>query len=112
MIRSQKVLSEASHPAEQLSQSDRMLLRYAAGRDWVEGNQRVLYYVLIAVVAIGGGLFWLAANRKANNERAATYLSRVVGYYQQNDLRKAIDGDLTRHVQGDPLYGLRYIATE
>ena len=42
--------------------------------------------VVVAIVAV---LWWWSGERKANSDRAATYLSRVLNYYFQGDYRHA-----------------------
>ena len=113
MIRSQRELAEVIQPApEKLSQTERLLLRYEAILEWSRDNQRVLIGIGIALIAAAGGLWWGAGQRKANSDRANTYLSRAMGFYFSADYRHAIDGDKTRKLSGDPIYGLRYIVEE
>jgi len=112
MIRSQKDLAEVQQPLESLTQSDKLLLRYEEGRDWMAHNQKYLVGALVALVAIGAGLFWWSQQKKADNERASTYLTRVLSYYMMGDYRHAIDGDATRKVQGEQVFGLKYIVDQ
>jgi tetratricopeptide (TPR) repeat protein len=109
MIRSPKEIAEAKQTMQRLTQTEKMLVRYEESRDWAANNQRILVGVGVVVVAIIVGLWWWAGQKKTNNERAATYLSRVLGFYLGSDYRHAIDGDMNRRVQGDPVYGLSYI---
>jgi tetratricopeptide (TPR) repeat protein len=112
MIRSQKELAEVRQPVEQLTQSEKMMLRYEESRDWFAHNRPILIGAVVALIAIVGGLWWWSIQKKESNERAATYLSRVLNYYMAGDYQHAIEGDKTKKVQGDPVYGLRYIVTE
>jgi len=110
MIRSQRELREVQQPgAERLSQTEKLLLRYESSRDWVLGNQRIVGAAGVVLVAIVAGLWWWTGQQKANSEHAATYLSRVVVYYFNNDYRHAVDGDHNRRENGEPIYGLREI---
>ena len=112
MIRSQKDLAEVKQPVQHLTQTEKLLLRYEESRDWAANNQRILMGAGVVVIAAIVGLWWWAGQKKTNNERAATYMSRVAGYYLGGNYRLAIDGDVSRKVQGDPVYGLRYIVRE
>ena len=112
MIRSPKELAEAKQPVQRLSQTEKLLLRYEESRDWAANNQRILVAAGVGVVAIVVGLWWWAGQKKVNNGHAATYLSRILGDYLSGNYRQAIDGDMKRKVQGDPVYGLRYIVRE
>lgn len=112
MIRSQKNLAEVQQPQQNLTQTEKLLLRYEETREWVRNNQRLLSGVAVVFVAIIAGLWWWAGQRKANNERAATYTTRVMNFYLSGDYRHAIDGDQSHRVSGEPLYGLRYIVRE
>jgi len=110
MIRSQRELKEVQQPgAERLSQTEKLLLRYEVIQEWVLNNQRVVGAIGVVLIAAIAGIWWWVGQQKANSDHAATYLSRVVGYYYNDDYRHAIDGDKQRKVDGDPLYGLRYI---
>jgi len=111
MIRSQRNLAEVQQQ-ESLTQTEKLLLRYEESREWMRNNQRLLSGVAVVFVAIIAGLWWWAGQRKANNERAATYTTRVMNYYLSGDYRHAIDGDQSHKIQGEPLYGLKYIVRE
>src|ERR1700733_14546822 len=113
MIRSQKELAEVTQPAqEKLTSTEKLLLRSEAILDWARNNQRVIIGIGVVLVLAAGGLWWWAGQRKANSDRADTYMSRVMGFYFGADYRRAIDGDKTRKLSGDPIYGLRYIVEE
>jgi len=113
MIRSQRELREVQQPgAVRLSQTEKLLLRYETSRDWVLNNQRVVAAAAVVLIAIVGGLWWWAGQRKLNSDHAATYLSRVLVYYFNDDYRHAIDGNRQQKVDGEPIYGLRYISQE
>jgi TolA-binding protein len=110
MIRSQRELREVQQPgAERLSQTEKLLLRYETGREWVLHNQRVVIAAAVALVAIIAGLWWWAGQRKLNSDQAATYLSRAIVYYFNDDYRHAIDGNRQQKVSGEPILGLRDI---
>ncbi len=110
MIRSQRELKEVQQPgAERLSQTEKLLLRYEAVRDWALNNQRVVGAVGVVLIVAIAGIWWWVGQQKANSDKAATYLSRVVGYYFNDDYRHAVDGDRQHKIEGEPLYGLRYI---
>lgn len=109
MIRSQKELAEVQQPTQTLTQSEKLLLRYEDSRDWFAHNQKFLVGGVIAIVAIIAGLWWWSTQKTAQEELAQTYLSRILPIYLGGEYRLAIDGDAHRKVQGDPLYGLRYI---
>ncbi len=113
MIRSQRELKEVQQPgAERLSQTEKLLLRYEALQEWVLGNQRVVGAAAVVLVAAIAGIWWWVGQQKTNSDHAATYLSRVVGYYYNDDYRHAVDGDRQRKVEGEPLYGLKYIVDQ
>ncbi len=113
MIRSQRELKEIEQPgAERLSQTERLLLRYEATQDWVLNNQRTVGAAGVVLVALIAGLWWWVGQQKTNSDHAATYLSRVVYYYFNDDYRHAIDGNRQQKVDGEPIYGLRYISEE
>lgn len=113
MIRSQREFKEVRQSGtEQLSQTEKLLLRYETGRDWILNNQRFAAAGAVIIVAIVAGLWWWAGQRKANSDRAATYLSRTLNYYFQGDYRHAIDGSTQQRMNGEPIYGLRYIVQE
>jgi len=110
MIRSQRELKEVQQPgAERLSQTEKLLLRYEAARDWVLNNQRIVGAAGIVLLAGIAGAWWWVGQQKTNSEHAATYLSRIVVYYFNGDYRHAIDGDHQRKDNGEPIYGLRDI---
>jgi tetratricopeptide (TPR) repeat protein len=112
MIRSQKELSEAKHPTQALSSSERFILAFSQARDWVMGNQRTLLYIgVVLVLAVGGTVYFVIQNAK-NNELASTYLTRVEQYYLNGDYRKAVDGDKSRRVQGEVIHGLKQIVDD
>jgi TolA-binding protein len=113
MIRSQRELAEVVQPEqEKLSQTEKLLLRYEAIAEWSRDNQRTLIGIGVVLIAVAGGIWWWIGQRKANSERADTYLSRTMSFYFGADYRHAIDGDKTRKFSGDPIYGLRYIVDE
>jgi len=113
MIRSQKDLADIQQPGvEVLTQSEKLLLRYEDARVWVSENLRTVVIGIAAVALLIVGLFVWSAQRQQNADRAATYLSRVLPLTFQGDYRRAIDGDMKQKVQGDPIYGLRYIVKE
>lgn len=112
MIRSQKELAEVQQPVQQLSQSEKLLLRYEDSRDWFAHNQKFVIGGAIAIVAIIVGLWWWAGQKSAQEEQASTYLSRILPTFAGGEFRQAIDGDTHRKIQGDPVYGLKYIVTE
>ncbi len=113
MIRSQRELKEVQRPGtERLSTTETLLLRYETSRDWILNNPRMVAAGAVVIVAIIVGLIWWSGERKANSDRAATYLTRVLNYYFQNDYRHAIDGSRTQHISGEPIYGLRYIVEQ
>jgi tetratricopeptide (TPR) repeat protein len=110
MIRSQRELKEVQQPGvERLSQTEKLFLRYEATRQWVLVNQRIVGAAGVVLIAIIAGAWWWVGQQKTNSDHAATYLSRIVVYYFNDDYRHAVDGDRQRKVDGDPLYGLRYI---
>lgn len=112
MIRSQRDLAEVQQPTHKLTQTEKLLLRYEETLEWMRNNQRILSGVAVVLVAVIAGLWWWTGQRKANNERAATYTTRVMNYYLSGDYRHAIDGDQSHKVSGEPLYGLRYVVKE
>ena len=113
MIRSQKELKEVQQPgAERLSQTEKLLLRYEALSEWVLRNQRVVGAAGVVLVVAIAGIWWWTGQQKTNSDHAATYLSRITGYYFNGDYRHAIDGDKQRKIEGEPLYGLRYIVEQ
>jgi tetratricopeptide (TPR) repeat protein len=113
MIRSQRELKEVQQPGvERLSSMEKLLLRYEAVQEWVLHNQRVVGALAVVLIAAIAGIWWWVGQQKTNSDHAATYLSRVIVYYFNDDYRHAIDGDRQRKVDGEPLYGLRYIVEE
>lgn len=113
MIRSQRELKEVQQPStEGLSQTEKLLLRYETGRDWVLNNQRTAGAAVVVLIAIVAGLWWWAGQRQADSDRAATYLSRVLNYYFQGDYRHSIDGSSQQKINGEPIYGLRFIVQQ
>jgi|GEM_PF-138724 tetratricopeptide (TPR) repeat protein len=113
MIRSQRELKEVKEPGtERLSQTEKLLLRYETGRDWILNNQRIVAAAAVVLVAIIAGLWWWAGQRRADSDRAATYLSRTLNFYFAGDYRHAIDGDRQRRINGEPVYGLRFIVEQ
>jgi tetratricopeptide (TPR) repeat protein len=112
MIRSQKELAEVQQPVQKLTQSERVLLRYEDSREWFAHNQKIVIGGVIVLLAIVGGLWWWSTQKQAQEEQAATYLSRILPVYLNGEFRQAIDGDTKHKIQGEPLYGLRYLVTE
>jgi len=112
MIRSQKELSEAKHPVAALTQSERFILRFNQMRDWSAENQRTVIGAGVVLVLIIGGVFYYATQKKKNNELASTYMTRVEQFFVNGDYRHAIDGDKTRHVQGEVIHGLKQIVDD
>ena len=113
MIRSQRELKEVT-PAhtEKLSQTDKLLLRYETSRDWVLDNRGAVAIGAVVLIGIVVGLIWWAGERAADSNTAATYLTRALNYYFQGDMRHAIDGNQQQRVEGEPLYGLRFITLQ
>ena len=109
MIRSQRELKVKEPSAEGLSQTEKLLLRYETGRDWILNNQRIAAAGVVVLVAIVAGLWWWAGERKTESNLATTYVSRVLNYYFAGDYRHAIDGSSKHHYNGEPIYGLRFI---
>ncbi len=112
MIRSQKELSEAKHPTQGLSQTDKLVLRYSQARDWTQGNQKTLAIIGVIVLLAAAGLFYYGSVSKSNNERALTLVARIEPAYVAGDYRHAIDGDPTHRIQGEPVVGLRQIVSD
>jgi tetratricopeptide (TPR) repeat protein len=112
MIRPTRDLAEVQQHEQALTQTEKLLLRYEEMREWIRNNQRILSGVAVVIVAIVAGLWWWAGQRKENNDRAATYTTRVMNFYLSGDYRHAIDGEMTHKLEGEPLYGLRYIVRE
>ena len=110
MIRSHRELKEVQQPGvERLSQTEKLLMRYEDTREWAVNNRRIVGAAGVVLVAAVVGIWWWVGQQKANNDHAATYLSRVVRYYFNDDYRHAIDGNRQEKIEGDPVYGLRYI---
>jgi len=110
MIRSQRELKEVRQPGvERLSQTEKLLLRAEDVREWALNNRRIVGAAGVVLVAAIAGIWWWVGQQKANNDRAATYLSRIARYYFSDDYRHAIDGNRQEKIEGDPVYGLRYI---
>jgi tetratricopeptide (TPR) repeat protein len=114
VIRSHRDIREVDSPAvtEQLTSTEKLLVRYENTRDWVQSNTRIVSLAAVVLVAIVIGLWYWASQRKVNEEHAATYLSRAVIYYFQGDYRHSVDGNRQQKYNGDPIYGLRYIADQ
>lgn len=58
------------------------------------------------------GFFLWRAGKAADEEKASVMLSRITLAYQGSDWRKAIDGDMNRRIQGEPVRGLKEIVAQ
>lgn len=112
MLRSQRALSAVQNPTEQLTQSEKFLLRVAALRDWSQENSRIVLGGFVLVLVIIGGLVYYASEQRKANLEASTVLSHVTNYYASGDYRHAIDGDPTQKIQNKPVIGLRQIVAD
>ncbi len=112
MLRQQKALNVVESPAEQLTQSDKFLLRSSAARDWALGNQRTVLMGFGVIILAIAGLVYYGSEQKKANEKANTLLSRVANYYASGDYRHAIDGDPNQKIQNESVVGLRQIVND
>jgi tetratricopeptide (TPR) repeat protein len=112
MIRSQKKLREDIAPEQKLSQSEELFVTYHKTSNWVQQNTRIVIGGAVVFVALIAGFFIWHSKQSENNEHAEAMLSRIVGFYQAGQWRKAIDGDAKQRIQNDPLRGLKDIAAE
>jgi len=113
MIRSQKKLNDTVGTQEQeLSQSDKLLVGYHKSASWFSENRQKVIGGAVIIVAIVAGLFIWRSKQQEEADHAETMLTRIMGAYQSNAWRMAIDGDATVRIQNEPVLGLRQIAAD
>lgn len=79
---------------------------------WVQTHLReVVLGAVLIILAIGGIVYW-NISQKQRAETAATLLARVFTYYDNGDYERALYGDTTKTVRGEPVRGLVDIVQE
>ncbi|MCS7176133.1 MAG: tetratricopeptide repeat protein [Candidatus Kapabacteria bacterium] len=77
--------------------------------EWLRKRWRIVAIAAAALlVGVGGVIAWQVIQRN-QAEEAATLLSRVYSYYDNGDYERALYGDTTKSVRGEPVYGLEEI---
>jgi tetratricopeptide (TPR) repeat protein len=109
MIRSQKKLRQVEAPLERLSSEESLIVGSQSLLSWVQENSRKVFIGAGAVVVLVAAFFLWRANKAVDEEKASVMLSRITPTYQGSDWRKAVDGDMNRRVQGEPVRGLKEI---
>ncbi|RZK21820.1 MAG: cytochrome C biosynthesis protein [Hymenobacter sp.] len=83
------------YPAENplLEDPDALANRLAESEDFVRRNRNLLLGVLVAVVAVVGGVFGYTYWRTQQNEQGQAAMFRAVDYWEADSLSKAAKGD-------------------
>jgi outer membrane protein assembly factor BamD (BamD/ComL family) len=79
---------------------DRLVTTYFQTRAWVEGNRRLVTYIVSIPVILIAVWWFIDNNRRQSNERATTDLAKVYQLYDQGQYRMAIDGIPQENIRG------------
>lgn len=81
-------------------------------RNFINYIQNNRYYFIggLVILIIGVLVIVLSTNSSDKKEKEASlYLSRVFAYLDTQDYKTALEGDKSKSVRGDQIYGLEYI---
>jgi tetratricopeptide (TPR) repeat protein len=79
---------------------DKLVSSYFNMRRWIEENQRLVWYIVLAPVAIAAIWFWWNSKTTEWNEKATAMVAKVTPYYDQGRYDMAINGVPQEGVQG------------
>jgi|LJSS01.1.fsa_nt_gb tetratricopeptide (TPR) repeat protein len=106
------------HKAEQVQQGEpttpvppasTLLERLA---EWIQQHRSLVLGGVAFLLLVGAGVVYWTLSRQQRTEEAATLLSRVYTYYDSGDYERALYGDTTKVVRGEPVRGLIDIVRE
>lgn len=60
---------------------------------WIENNQKTLWIVLIALLAVALGIFGITKYKQKRNETASTMIYKAQGYFEKEQYDLALNGD-------------------
>ncbi len=66
--------------------------------------------ILLAVLVLGGGIFYWKYQSSENTKKANIALTRILPLYEMNDYARSLNGDQSILVGNQPLMGLKEIA--
>jgi len=73
---------------------------------WVQTHWRLVAILGTVVVGVGVGIVYWQISEKKRAEEAAALLARIYAYYDNSDYERALYGDTTKTVRGEPIRGL------
>jgi predicted negative regulator of RcsB-dependent stress response len=81
---------------------DKLVTGYFEARNWYDNpdNKKKLLIGVVALLAIGVGIFFYLNNKKAKNEEAEIKLSSVISLYDQEKYTEAVNGDPAAGITG------------
>lgn len=80
--------------------------------NFIQKNSKIIIIASIAVIVIVAVFAFIKNKNQEDSITASNLLSRVLPYYEQADYQKALDGDPGKTYLGEPVKGLKYIASE
>jgi tetratricopeptide (TPR) repeat protein len=81
-------------------------------QQWALRHRRLLLGIGVGVLVLVGGLFYWHLAQQKRAEEAALWLSRVYTYYDNGDYERALFGDTTKTIRGEPVRGLLAIVED
>jgi TolA-binding protein len=79
---------------------DKLVTTYFETRRWIEENRRLVSYIVAVPIVLALVIWFVANNRRQNNERAATDLAKVYQLYDQGQYKLAVDGIPQENIRG------------
>jgi len=83
-----------------------------ASSGYFAGNMKMWGGIGIALLLIGGGLFYYNYSRAQANDRALIELERIHPYYSKGDFATAIKGDSVKRINNERVRGLQAIVED
>ncbi len=80
--------------------------------NFIQKNSKLIIIVSIGIIAIVAIFAFIRYKNQEDSLKASTLMSRVLPYYEKADYTKALDGDPTQSYSGEPVKGLKFIASE
>ncbi|HRP02219.1 MAG TPA: tetratricopeptide repeat protein [Candidatus Kapabacteria bacterium] len=80
--------------------------------NFIQKNSKIIIIVSIALIVAVAAFAYIKFKNNENSITASTLMSRILPYYDKADYQKALDGDPSKTYLGEPVKGLKYIASE
>jgi len=80
--------------------------------NFIQKNSKIIIIASVAVIVIVAVFAFIRNKNQEDSLTASNLISRVLPYYEKADYQKALDGDPGKTFLGEPVKGLKFIASE